>query len=125
MLRYVVHTKDHVGVTTMTFRATHTKRDGLLESNSHNILQTHGKRTLGRMPNKETSKIYYTKPLLRSGWIGAGIETGEDDSATKMNTIMDPWQSYDRANHCPTDKVMYTRKCTARELTCASGYRAA
>ena len=109
----------------MTFRATHTKRDGLLESNSHNILQTHGKRTLGRMHNKETSKIYYTKPLLRSGWIGAGIETGEDDSATKMNTIMDPWQSYDRANHCPTDKVMYTRKCTARELTCASGYRAA
>ena len=109
----------------MTFRATHTKRDGLLESNSHNILQTHGKRTLGRMHNKETSKIYYTKPLLRSGWIGAGIETGEDDCAKKRNTIMDPWQSYDRANHCPTDKVMYTRKCTARELTCASGYRAA
>ena len=42
MLRYVIHTKDHVGVTTKMFRATHTKHDGLLESNSHNILQTHG-----------------------------------------------------------------------------------
>ena len=121
-----LHPVCHSSRDCMTFRATHTKRDGPPESNSHNILQTHdGKRTLGRMHNKETSKIYYTKPLLRSGWIGAGIETGEDDCAKKRNTIMDPWQSYDRANHCPTDKVMYTRKCTARELTCASGYRAA
>ena len=31
----------------------------------------------------------------------------------KRNAVMDPWQSYDRANHCPTDKVMYTRECTA------------
>ena len=108
-----------------TFRATHTKHNGFLESNSHNIPQTHGKRILGRMHNKETSKIYYTEPLLRSGWIRAGIETGKDDCAKKRNTVMDPWQSYDRANHCPTDKVMYTRKCTAHELTCASGYRAA
>ena len=103
-----------VGVTTKTFRATHTKHDGPLEPNSHNILQTHGKRTLGRMHNKETSKIYYTKPLLRSGWIGAGLETGEDDCAKKRNTIMDPWQSYDRANHCPTDKVMYKEVYSSR-----------
>ena len=34
---------DHV---LKTFRVTHTKHDGLLESNSHNILQTHGKRTV-------------------------------------------------------------------------------
>ena len=77
------------------------------------------------MHNKETSKIYYTKPLLRSGWIGVGIETGEDDCAKKRNTVVDHWQNYDRANHCPTDKVMYTRECTAHELICASGYRAA
>ena len=108
-----------------TFRVTRAKHDGLLESNSHNIVQTHGKRTLGRMHNKKASKICYTKPLLRSGWIGVGIETGEDDCAKKRNTALDHWQNYDRANHCPTDKVMYTRECTAHELICASGYRAA
>ena len=81
MLWYVVYTEDHVGVTTMMFRVPHTKHDGLLELDSHNILQTHGTRTLSRINNKETSKIYYTKPLLRSGWFGVGIETGEDDCA--------------------------------------------
>ena len=107
------------------FGVTHTKHDGLLESNSHNILQIHGKITLGRMHNKETSKIDYTKPLLRTGWIGVGIETGEDDCAKKRNTVMNHWQNYDRANHCPTDMVMYTRECIAHELIGASGYRAA
>ena len=41
---------------------------------------------------------------------------------------MDHWQNYDRADHCPTDKIMYIPvqvSGTAHELICTSGYRAA